>query len=355
MLNVIATDLNRLMRCNGSRIMAAVLPPDINREARDEGNAADWLAIQGFNGVDIGTLENTKAPNGYFIDGDMIVHVSSYLKALDCGEVQADTSHAGATWQIAGRCDHRKWSEKTATLIIDELKYGHRYVEPYDNWTLLSHAIGTVIQLQIRPQWIVLRIHQPRAFHPDGPLREERITYDELLKYYDQINATLSDPSDIVNSGDHCHYCHAEPTCPARRMAMYNSIDASTMAYNDDISPENLAYMLDQIGTAKARLDAHHDALSELARHTINSGTPVDGYFVEQKYGHRAFNKGLTGEFLTLTTGVDCTKSGTVSPAEASRRGVPDNVLDKITYRPVIGSKLTRANADRQARKVLGK
>lgn len=355
MLNITATELNRLMRCNGSRIMAAALPPDVNKEARDEGNAADWLAVQGFNGVDINGLANTKAPNGWFIDADMITHVSSYLMALDCGEVQADVSHAGATWSIAGRCDHVKWRPADATLTIDDLKYGHRYVEPEENWTLLSHAIGYVIRTQIRPHWVELRIHQPRAFHPDGPLRTWRISYETLLEYHAIIDRTLTNPSDTVITGDHCHYCHAEPTCPARRVMMFNAIDASSLAYNDDLPPEILSYMLDLIGTAKARLDAHYDALLELGKHRVNTGTPIDGYAIEQKYGHRTWPKGVSAAALTAASGIDCHKDGIITPAEAERRGMKKETLENLTYRPLIGSKLKRVDADKHARKILGK
>lgn len=355
MLITDATSLPRLMRCNGSRLMRAALPPDTDTERRDEGNAADWLAVQGFNGVALDTLCNTKAPNGWVVTADMIDHVSEYLKALDCGEVQAVTTFGTEQWEVRGRCDHRKWDAVPSILIIDDLKYGHRIVDAEGNWTLIAHAVGTCIELQIMPITIILRIHQPRPYHPDGKLREWRLTYPELMDHYAAINNTLSNPSDMLNTGSWCHYCPAEPTCPAARLAEYNSIDASELAYNDDVPVDVLNHRLDTIEIALQRLNASHAALTELAMHRITQGEPNQARAIEQRRGQTRFVSGLKPEFLSVVTGVDCTKPGIITPAEFLRRGGSQTSYDALTERPTTGKKLVRRSADEMARRVLGK
>jgi hypothetical protein len=62
----------------------------------------------------------------------------------------------------------------------------------------------------------------------------------------------------------------------------------------------------------------------------------------------------LTGEALSAATGVDLRKDGVVTPAEAKRRGVTEATVTALTERPVIGAKLERIDADREARRWFG-
>jgi hypothetical protein len=228
MLTTTADNLPRLMKCNGSRLMPAAFPRvEENNTIRDEGNAAHYMANAVFrNEFSIDELIDRKAPNGVIIDGVMADHVGEYLSALDCGEMEVETSFGvSGIWQINGRCDHRKYNASTDTLTIDDLKYGYSIVEPEMHWTLIAHAVGSCIGLGITPANVVLRIHQPRQFHPDGKIREWRITYARLMELYAEINATLSAPTDILTTSDFCRRCHALATCPAARKADMNAID----------------------------------------------------------------------------------------------------------------------------------
>jgi len=352
-LAITATELPRVMRCIGSRNMPAMLPPDYDHEKRDEGNCADWLAEQWFNGLaaDVGT----KAPNGYVVTSDMVEHVKSYLEALDCGEMQVETTFSGpgGVWEIRGRADHIKLAG--TTLTIDDLKYGFRIVEPDANWTLLAHAIGYCIRHQVAPDRIVLRIHQPRPYHSDGPLREWSCSYEQLMGYYHQINDRLTNPTDELTTGlDWCAKCHALAGCPAARRASMNAIDASMIAFSEELPNDVLAFELETLEQATGMIKARQDAVSELMTHRIKSGQVIDGYALETRYGHTKWKTGYTGRMLSALTGVDLTADGAVTPAEAKRRGVTPEALTAITERPMIGSKLKRIDPDRAARKMFG-
>lgn len=333
--------------------MQAALPPDIDTSRRDEGNAADWLASEGFNGVDIDALCNTKAPNGWVITSDMVDHVWSYLKALDWGEMQAVTTFGTDRWEVRARADHVKYSDNV--LVVDDLKYGHRIVEPEDNWTLIAHAIGYCMSKTVTPVTIIVRIHQPRPYHPDGKVREWRLTYAELGTRYDTLDAVLSNPSDMLNTGSWCHYCPAEPTCPAARLASYNAIDASELAYNDTLPVDVLNHEIDTLERAQSVISSRLDALTELAMHRIGQGEPNPQRAVEQRRGQTRFRSGYTGPFLTAMTGVDCNKPGIITPAEYLRRGGSQASYDALTERPLTGKKLVRVDADTRARRLLGK
>jgi hypothetical protein len=350
MLVTTATELSRLMACIGSRNMAAALPPDHDHEARDEGNAADWLAGQIFSGIP--TVPGHRAPNGYVITEEMFEHVHTYLGALDAGDMQVETTHGGDLYEVRGRADHIKFRD--TALTVDDLKYGFRIVSPIENWTLISHAIGWCIRNQTMPATIILRIHQPRPYHPDGPLREWRISYEQLLRYHARIQSHLSHPTDELHTGPQCAKCHALATCPAARVASMNAIDASALAFNDTLDNPILAHELDTLRWAMTTIENRAAALEELMTYRIQSGQVIEGYALKTRYAQSKWNAGLTADVLSGITGIDLSKDALVTPAEAKRRGVPEHFVTALTSRPVIGTRLERINADAEARKVFG-
>lgn len=356
MFEINATNLLRAMNCPGWLFMPSTLVKVDDPTARDEGTAAHWVAQQLFHGhtAQIGG----KAPNGFIVSGEMIDHVQTYLAALNCGEIEIVTAFAandGERWRVNGRADHIKFDSKT--LTIDDFKYGWRIVEPEMNWTLIAHAIGYCVANAIQPETITLRIHQPRPHHPEGPLREWSFTWNDLLQFHAQIDATLSNPTQTLRTGNHCAKCHALPTCPAARSASMNAIDASGIAFTDDLSPEILAYELDTLAHAAGVLKTRLEALQELATHRIKNGEAIPNYIVGTKYGDSRFKTGFDAPMLRALTGIDCAKVGTVTPAEAKRRAVNNPgallALENLIERPMIGTKLTRIDPNKAAKKLL--
>lgn len=363
MLKVTATELPRVMHCMGSLQMPRAVPQDVDREARDKGNAEHWLAEQMFKGWGIApdgsttTLPpaGTICPlNQYVITDDMIEAVSGYVSALDCGSMEIDTSYSGAGWEVRGRADHVVYRD-TGTLTIDDYKGGWRIIEPDRNWTLLSHAIGWVIRNETRPDRIILRIHQPRPYHPDGPLREWWCSYEELMGYYHQIDHRLSNPVDELVTGlSHCAKCHALALCPAAREAGMNAIDASNIVFDDTLPKDALTHELETLRHAVAMIENRRDALDELISYRIAQGEVFDNYALERRQGQRRWKPGLTGQVLSLAAGVDLTKDGAVTPAEAERRGVNKKAIELLTERPMLEPKLKRIDVDARARAIFG-
>lgn len=371
MLITTATELPRLMRCIGSRLMPAALPIEHRTEAMDEGNAAGWLAEQLFGGESVAV--GAKAPNGWVVTDDMMENVHIYLKALDCGAMQVETTHGGEHYQVRGRADHIKFVDRIyseyagdngvmqttflpSVLTIDDLKYGWRIVEPEMNWTLISHAIGWCINNRVSPDRIVLRIIQPRPYHPQGPVRAWACSYEELQAHARAIAARLTEPSDELTSGiEQCAKCHALAGCPAARRASMNAIDVvQDMAFSDDLPNDILAHEYEVLDQAADMVEMVRDARKELLTHRIQSGQVVQGYALKQRQGQRAWIAGMSGKALSAATGVDLVKDGVVTPAEAERRGVDKALVTALTSRPIIGTKLERINADAIGRKIFG-
>lgn len=352
MLITTATELPRLMRCIGSRLMPAALPIEHRTEAMDEGNAADWLAEQLFAGEKV--TVGTKAPNGWVVTDDMVENVHVYLKALDCGAMQVETTHGNEHYQVRGRADHIVFRDNV--LTVDDLKYGWRIVEPEMNWTLISHAIGWCINNQTSPDRIIFRIIQPRAYHPMGPVRAWAIDYAELQGYARAIATRLTEPSDELTTGtEQCAKCHALASCPAARRASMNAIDVvQDMAFSDDLPNDVLAHEYEVLDQAADMVEMVRDARAELLTYRIQSGQVVQGYALKQRQGQRAWVAGMSGKALSAATGTDLTKDGIVTPAEAERRGVDKALVTALTSRPIVGTKLERIDADAIGRKIFG-
>lgn len=339
--------------------MAGEVPPSSDTTMRDEGTAAHYMAATVFNGHQtLDELIDRKAPNGFIMTTDMAQHVNDYLQ-ITIGDatfkqMEIETSHDNSpTWVVNGRSDFVKHSE---TLRIVDFKYGWRIVEPENNWTLVSHAIGYARQSQwTLPPVIELQIFQPRPFHPDGALRTWSIDANTLSNLAKQLDATLSNPTDELRTSKHCAGCVALATCAAARNAEMNAIDATETVFSDTVSNEMLSFNLDNLNRASDMIKERLKAFEELAKHRIKAGQVVDNYSVGIGYGHSKFKEGMTGPMLKILTGKDLTEEITVTPAEAKRRGVSEDILKTITERPVTGVKLERVKASKKAARLLGK
>lgn len=367
MLTTTATELSRLMLCMGSRNMRSPLPQGGNVDDRTEGNAAHWLAEQSDPAACVG---KPCPKNGHIITEDMLEHVMTYLDALDPdGAMEVETSWTGASYEVRGRADHvcfdplatrpvdRTGSAAMAysLLTVDDFKYGWGIVEPARNWTLLSHAIGWCIRNNTRPDVIRLRIHQPRPYHADGPTREWTCSYDELMGFYSQIDAQLSNPVDTLNSGlEQCAKCHARYDCPAFDRATYNAIDVSLEPFDDTKPNSVMAQEYALFQRAEKMLKIAREAREELMTHRIKEGQTFTGFALEKRLGQRKFKPGLTGKALSAALGVDLVKDGLVTPAEAERRGVPEEVIAALVDRPTLPSKLKSIDVDAKARAAFG-
>jgi len=123
MLSVTATELPRLMACNGSRLMGVgVAPFDTGGTTRDEGNAAHWLIEQVHGGRRAEQVIDQKAPNGVYITVEMVEHLEDYISNTRGAEIEVETSFGAKNWQINSRADAINYNPGTQHLNICELK-----------------------------------------------------------------------------------------------------------------------------------------------------------------------------------------------------------------------------------------
>ena len=372
MLITDATNLPRIMQCNGSILLQAD-PVFAERDAttREEGNAAHWLASVVFNGQHTAIeMVDRKAPNGVYITAEMVEHVTEYVGELTAsfsrpdgslnGKMEWSYSIQGDNWAINGRADHVAFCNvpnRTANsiLYIDDFKYGYTPVEPEMNWTLISHAVGFCLQERVTPELIVFTIHQPRGQHHAGRMREWSISYEQLLALFDRMNATLRDPSNVLQTGPSCYHCPSFISCPARQAAELNGIETSHIAYNTEIDNFDLSERLQQILRAEELLKQSKKAYEELAIHRMKAGQVIKNFMLENGLTNRMWKEVVTPDLIKVLTGKDIAKRDLPTPKQAELAGVPPEIVAMFAERKPTGTKLVRADANKKAQKMFGK
>lgn len=356
MLKLTATNLPRFIVCNGSITMPVNVPYNVNDESRIEGNAAHWLIEKVHKRIHtVEELTNRKAENGFSITGEMVEHTEAYLKdIMDKGFAECDTSYGdGQNYQINGRADWLNYDASTATLDISDFKYGWSIIEAKDNWTLISHAIGFILN---NPNFVIhtvrLRVYQPRPHHPLGKIREHVYTIQEIHEKWSYLKTILFNPSKILNTSTNCKDCPARVNCPATMKAEMNAIDISETAYIANVDDITLGFLLDQIDRATETLKQGKKAYTELALHRLKAGKIVPGYGVEKDLTNKQWKDGITVDTAMLLTGKDLGKKQLITPKQAIDLGVPEATIDALSERKEKGVKLSRISAATQVKKL---
>jgi hypothetical protein len=294
----------RWMACPGSIRMSASFPNTSSRFA-DEGTAAHELAQQcletGFDADRFGgqfvDLDGKTAaekfipsPTGercYAIDEEMVDGIQQYLdfvREIMIGkdvetetEQWLDLSHLGVEGLDGGTGDFVAYDPHNQILDVVDLKYGRGVpVDPRENSQGLCYAIGAVARYHNRGlKKLRISIVQPRCPHADGPIRTWEADVVDLLDFKADLIAaakkTTEKDAPLV-AGEHCKFCPAAATCPARRdqalkiaQADFSALGEMELPVVADMKPEQLAEILrgvDQLEDYCRRVKeyAHHEA-----------------------------------------------------------------------------------------------
>lgn len=355
MFRIDATHLGRAMNCNGSRLLdRPQLSDDSDTVVRDEGNAFHWLSQEIFEGrLQAANAIGLQAYNGVFITAAMVKHAQEYINALWAGEMEVKTSWGGNDFQIDGRADHIGFNHATGELFIDDAKYGYGVVEPENNWTLISHAIGHCRIAQIQPSKITLTIHQPRAYHPLGTTRSWSFSWDDMVRYHNNIAYTLENPNDQLHTGSHCYKCPSIPICPAYRMASMNAIDATSHAFNDNLSAEELVEELELLEHASNVIVNRKKAIDELALFRVTNGEILPGRMIDRPKGQTRYKKNVTPDMLSALIGRDLSEKKLPKVSALRDNGVAEMIINAITERPDGSARLVKVDINKLAAKKL--
>lgn len=225
--------------------------------------------------------------DGYSIQitEEMTKAVQLYLDVL---ESQSEGSHV----VVESRIEHSLLEGFGGTIdaaipgvqrIVD-LKYGSGIVvEAIENPQLACYALlfndyfyeGHFVDTEVT-------IVQPRASHPDGPVRTWVISQDYLEDFYGRVKEVIDGHrAGELNAGDHCRFCPRAVNCPElyEKTLLMAKADFSA----DEMTPERAAEVL-QLRTA---VKAYLENVEKWTHGRMELGDQVPGYKLVDTYGQR--------------------------------------------------------------------
>ena len=300
-------------------------------------------------------FRNQKCPeNGVIVDDEMVWAGGVYLEAvwarawehLPGLEVEAKVSLEQYIPGMRGRTDTLWRSADRTRLAVFDLKFGYGQKTGFENWQLISYALGAVDEYTRELELIVV---QPRGASAGRPVKPWPLSIETFWGYARRLvdaanEARGNNPRTFA--GGHCRYCKAGAGCPTLAAASDHAMDAGLAQVNVEQTEFELAHEIEQLDRATDLVRARLDALEALAIARIQSGKPVPGYAHKKSLGNRSWTLSprsiveLGGMF-----GVDVeTERKPLTPNKAEGRGLPREVIDKFTQRFEIAAKLTRIN-----------
>lgn len=253
-----------------------------------------------------------------------------------------------------GTCDFWLYDRRTETLYVRDYKYGFEVVEPRENWQLIVYASGLLELLQLS-HWpnLNLGIVQPRAPHPEGPVRTwqcDGVVFSQLRDHAKRsAYEALTSNEPYTEPGPQCKYCPARHACSTLRNSVHDAIRWFGHGEGGEQGPEAVGLELEWLREGKALLESRLSGLEEQAKSMAAEGNPPSGWRVERSYGREKWNVDPdTLEQTASMLGVDVMRKQVLTPNQTRDKlkaaGVSANALDRLTYRPSKGWKLVRTD-----------
>lgn len=311
-----------------------------------EGTAAHWVASEMLH--DCVPAEGSLAPNGVAVTDEMLDGAEMYVSAITAacryeGHIERHISCASIHPDCHGTPDFA-YGPADGDLFIADYKFGHRYVDAFENIQLLAYALGKMPQYMPTVR-VTLCIVQPRSYHRDGPVRTWELDGKTLWRWRDVLSeaceAALA-PDAACTPGPQCYKCPARHVCDAAQRAELAAFDLSGTTAPLDMSASEKSLRLRQVQRALQVLGEIESGLSEDVMGMIRRGENVPGFSITSSAGREKWNAD-PAEVIALGTalGVDVSKPALITPNQARKAGMPDEVVLGYASRVAGAAKLT--------------
>jgi hypothetical protein len=338
-----------------------------------EGTAAHWVFEEMLFNRPI--AEGMVAPNGVSVTEEMLEGGEVYAAAVsEAYQSLASVSHYFIERRVMiPRVHENNWgtpdtwifghnpTSGRAKLVVLDYKFGHEFVEVFENWQLVDYTCGLLDELGIdgiadQLTDVEFVVVQPRSYHRDGPVRTWRTTASNLRGHFNKLRGAAEAahmPKPIATPSAACKHCPGRHACEALQRSAYEAADMAFHSAPHEMSPEAAGLELRMLLRAQARLAARISGHSEQIEHVLRTGGRNPYFQLEQTLGRLGWARPVQ-EILELgkLCGADLSKPQAITPTQAKKL-IDPALVDLYSERGNAGLKLEPAN-NSQARKVFG-
>ena len=326
----------RWIQCPGSRAMCEAYPEQPS-ESSEEGTLAHAVNVAVMRNLPIpaGATEEMLDGADLWMDTVGIYQNPHIEERIPCQGVHPECWGAPDFWTV----------EATGVHVAD-YKFGHRFVEVFENWQLLTYAMGVVFKMRLThfDTAIRLTIVQPRSYHRDGPVRHWDLTLGQAQQYFEKLraagHAAMEDKAP-TRTGDECLFCSARHVCPTLRTSAYGIVDIVGQNLPFDLPSPAIGAELTILREAETLLSARISGLENEIMGRIKLGQAIPGWMTEQGQGREKW-KCPVEEIISLGSmmGVDVSKPGAITPKQAIKAGLPADLVREYSETPAGAVKL---------------
>lgn len=304
-----ASSASRWMNCPGSVNM--INKCDIKSETSiyaEEGTAAHELGEHCLLG-DTNPHDHLGAEfNGFKVTEEMADAVKVYVdfvrRTADGLELQVERQFK-LDWihPVMFGTNDACAGEPFGTLHVFDYKHGAGVaVNVEDNSQLKYYALGAAHGEDY--ERVELHIIQPRAYHPDGPVRSWGLSIADLNKYAEELKVAAyatEKPDAPIKAGSHCRWCPVIGVCPEMHkttIEVAKTDFASPMPEINELTDDQLAKVLKYEDVIKKFIDE----AKARAFQRMQMGVKLDGLKIVRKRSSRKWkDETMVAEKLSET------------------------------------------------------
>ena len=338
-----------------------------------EGNAAHWVAWEMYAGrhVEAGTF----APNGVVVTPEMIEGAELLYEVI---AERINPGRAIVERRVSCNAVHEMcWgtpdvrAELTSNFVLEviDYKYGHRFVDEYENDQCVVYTSGILDEIATQLNYPVgeldrvvtvnITIVQPRCFYKGKPVRTWSVRAVDLRA---QINALSNAAREALGPNpratphpDTCRDCPGRAACPELQKAAYSDAQTGYACSPVELTPAAASLELKMLEAALGRLQSRVEGLREVVAAYARQGHATPWYRIEKTYGRQEWTI-PPGQVIALgqLMGKDLQRVACCTPKQAAKIGIDETVITDYSITPSGAPKLVPDNpAD--ARRVFGR
>lgn len=342
--------------------------PDAGGDESAEGTAAHWA----FGEILFGRViaEGQIAPNGVTLTEEMIEGAELYVDTIDAALAAAGLDRSALMVerrvympqihaQNDGTPDTWFYDRNRGRVELFDFKFGHRYVEVFENWQLINYSAGILHELGIdgvADQHLRMRltIVQPRSYVAAGPVRSWEFVACDLRPYFNKLAYAARvafSPDRQATPNDECRYCPGRHACTALQATAYEAADLAGASTPLELEPAALGLELRMLQRAQRRLEARISGLEATVEDRLKRGDRVPFFALEPTTGREKWARPLD-EVLALGQlfGANLAKPAALTPKQAVKAGLPAAVVAAYVAAPTTGVQLVASNGDAAAK-----